>query len=423
MKEIGISKESAFSRYFQLALVVMSAGSIYPIIYLRSDYQETILYVFELELYQLNIIFAVLGFVFLIGYFPSGYLADRFSAKKLMSLSLFATAAGGFWFAQIPTYNFVILIFCIWGFFSVFTFWSAHMKVVKLLAKSGEDGRLFGILDGGRGLVEAFLAMGALLIFSTLFNGGGSQQNPREALVGVVYMYSFAILIVAILVTIFVKDDKSAIIQQKKEVNNRSNFYKLLKNKRIYLLGAIIFMGYSVFWTIRVMVGFIEVSLGTTSVTAATVMVAVTWMRPIGGIVGGFIADKIGKANVNLGATFITSTLLIIITFFGTIVPQNIAFALIVLTALFAWTVRGTYWSLLGDCNVDNKTMGTAIGLISLVGYMPDVLSPIANTVAFNIFGDTGGYSAYFIFSAVLGFIGVGLIVIFKVTHKVKKHV
>ncbi|MDO9593318.1 MAG: MFS transporter, partial [Erysipelotrichaceae bacterium] len=182
--------QEKFRRYFQFLLVVLAAGAIFPVIYLRTNYQETILQVYNMTLPQLNTIYSVLGMVFVVGYFPSGLLSDRFSAKKLLAISLFGTALGGFWFAQVPSYTSVVLIFSMWGFFSVFTFWSSHMKIVKLLAKENEEGRFFGILDGGRGVVEAVLASVAILIFSGILGASLALADKRAALVGVIYMYS-----------------------------------------------------------------------------------------------------------------------------------------------------------------------------------------------------------------------------------------
>ncbi|MDA4591620.1 hypothetical protein NY401_00300, partial [Enterobacter hormaechei] len=44
--------------------------------------------------------------------------------------------------------------------------WSAIIKRVNSISLPEERGRFFGILDGGRGLVEAALAVIALTIFS-----------------------------------------------------------------------------------------------------------------------------------------------------------------------------------------------------------------------------------------------------------------
>ena len=399
------------ARYFQLILVVIAAGSIFPIIYLRHGYEVTILEVFNMELSQLNTIFSVMGVVTIIGYFPSGYLSDRFSAKWLLAISLFMTGAMGLWFAQIPSYTNVIIIYIFWGFFSVFTFWSAHLKLVKLLSRSGEEGRFFGMWDGGRGVVEAVLAMFALFIFSSVMGEAVDGENYKQALVGVIYMYSFFLLAVSILVVIFIKGDKAA--------NEGDNFgvsdlKELYSNRLIFLMGGIIFMGYSVFWTFRTMSGFMQNNLGVTAVTAASIMVIAQWMRPVGGILGGFLADKLGRANVVMGTLTIGSTLLIAIAFLSTSISINLAFVIILSCIIFLWAIRGTYWSILGECKVSNQIMGLAIGLISLIGYLPDIFSPMINTLSFRIFGSDWGHNGYFIISAAIGFLGVGLVAWFK---------
>jgi len=58
-------------------------------------FRPTFLDAFGFSNTQLGDIFAVYGITAMLAYFPGGALADRFPARKLMSLSLFATAAGG----------------------------------------------------------------------------------------------------------------------------------------------------------------------------------------------------------------------------------------------------------------------------------------------------------------------------------------
>ena len=256
--------QAQIKKYFQLFLVVLAAGSIYPLIFLRQGYQESILQVFNMTLPQLNTMYSVIGLVFVFGYAPSGYLSDLFSAKKLLALSLFFTGLGGLWFAQIPDYEYVVFIFGLWGFFSVFTFWSAHMKIVRLLGENHEQGKFFGILDGGRGLVEAILASLALFIFSGILGSSLEVVDKREALIAVIYMYSTMLLVVSALVMIFVQDDKK-LIKGKNDAKNKfqwSYVKMLFKNKFVYLHGGIIFMGYIVFWTVYYIGGFLETNVG-----------------------------------------------------------------------------------------------------------------------------------------------------------------
>lgn len=415
-----------FKRYFQFLLIVLAAGAIFPIIYLKTNYQETLLQVFNMTLPQLNSIYSVLGLVWVAGYFPSGLLSDKFSAKWLLSISLIGTAAGGFWFAQIPSHNNVVIIYGIWGIFSVFTFWSAHMKIVKLLAKKEEEGRFFGILDGGRGVVEALLASLALYIFTKVMGGSTDLVDKRSAIVSIIYMYSIVVLVVGILVTIFVEDDKKSGSQSNAKADPKqkvklSDFAGVFKNKYVFIMGGIIFMAYAVYWTVYYLGGFLQTNVGVDAVSVATIMLIVLWMRPVGGVIGGFLADKIGKGKTLSGALLGAVVCLLLIAILPTSLSKSVFYTLTVLLGIFLYGIRGTYWSLLGDAKIDNKIMGAAIGLISFVGYLPDIILPIFNSALFKNFGDKGGYNAYFIASAVMGVIGIVLVTVFTTLNKKEK--
>ncbi len=415
-------KKENVARYMQFALVILAAGSIYPLIYLKAQYQETILEVFNMTLTQMNWIYSILGMVFVIGYFPSGVLSDKFSAKNLLAVSLFGTSIAGFWFAQVPGYNSVIVIFAIWGFFSVFTFWSSHMKIVKMLSTSSEDGRFFGILDGGRGLVEAVLASLALAIFSGKLGASLEIIDKKEALVSVVYMYSVILLIMSVLIFIFVSDDKKmAKVEDEKNEFRFSDLGKVFKNKYVYLHGIIIFSGYTLFWTNYYFGGHLQSNLGLTPVTVGSIMVAVLWMRPIGGVLGGFLADKIGKSVTIASALVGGSLCLGVMVILPEALPVALISGLVIISGLFLYIIRGTYWSLLGQSKIDVAIMGTAIGAISFIGYLPDIILPQMNSFLWETFGNEDGYKAYFIVSMIIGLVGAVVAMIYKNMHVTDK--
>lgn len=418
-------KKENLGRYFQFFLIVLAAGVIYPVIYLRTNYQETMLQVFNMALPDLNNFYSLLGTAFVIGYIPSGLLSDKFSAKWLISISLIGTAICGFWFAQIPGKSSVNIIFLLWGFFSVFTFWSSHMKIVKMLAKSHEEGRFFGILDGGRGVIEALMGTIGLAFFATILGASTALVDKTSALVSVITLYSVIVAITGVLIAIFVESDEKLAkhATSKGERAEEEKFHladvgTLLKNKYVYLMGGIIFMGYAVYWTVYYLGGFLQTNIGTNAVTVGTVTVIVLWMRPVGGFIGGFLADKVGRTNTISGAIIGGSLLLVLLSILPVTAPPAIFYSIIVLLGAFLYAIRGTYWSILGQSKIEAAMMGTAIGLISFIGYLPDIILPQMNTMLWNTFGDNGGYNAYFIVSAIMGVAGVLIIVLYNRMHK-----
>lgn len=423
-----MNKET-LKRYVQLALVVSSAGVIYPIAYLKNNYQETLLSVFNISLQDLNTIFLFLGIISVVSYFPSGILCDKFSCKKLLVISLAGTAAAGFWFATVPEFAGIVMIYILWGIFSIFTFWAAHMKLIKLLARPEEQGRFFGILDGGRGLIEAILGVIAVTIFANRMGVDPGADEKRSAMVALVYLYTIAIVIVMVLVIIFMDDDKNPNGMFRKGSDVKSEKFKLseckelMKNKTVFVMAAIVFMAYSLTWTLYYFSGFLESNIGIDAVTVGVVMTVVLWLRPVGGFVGGFIGDKFGRAKAIFIALLTSAILLIVVSILPVTSGNTLFIAIILVLSFFIYAVRGTYWSLMDDCKVNPAIIGTAMGFTALLGYLPDIVIPMFNSFMFNHFGPIAGYNAYFIGSAVLGFIGVVFIAIFMMLVKKNKEV
>lgn len=423
-----MNKET-LKRYVQLALVVSSAGVIYPIAYLKNNYQETLLSVFNISLQDLNTIFLFLGIISVVSYFPSGILCDKFSCKKLLVISLAGTAAAGFWFATVPGFAGIVMIYILWGIFSIFTFWAAHMKLIKLLARPEEQGRFFGILDGGRGLIEAILGVVAVTIFANRMGVDPGADEKRSAMVALVYLYTIAIVIVMVLVIIFMDDDKNpnGVFRKGSDVKSEkfklSECKELIKNKTVFVMAAIVFMAYSLTWTLYYFSGFLESNIGIDAVTVGVVMTVVLWLRPVGGFVGGFIGDKFGRAKAIFIALLTSAILLIVVSILPVTSGNTLFIAIILVLSFFIYAVRGTYWSLMDDCKVNPAIIGTAMGFTALLGYLPDIVIPMFNSFMFNHFGPIAGYNAYFIGSAVLGFIGVVFIAIFMMLVKKNKEV
>src|SRR5471030_2474352 len=165
------------SRYFQLMLLVLAAGAIYPILYLRQVCQTTMLEVFQINHSELGYLYSMLGTIFLLSYLPSGWLADRIAPRFLIFFSLVATGALGLWYSTAPSMTGLMIIFGCWGLTTGLTFWASVLKRVKMIAGTDEQGRFFGLLDGGRGLIEALLATVALVIFATATNRYSLSTN------------------------------------------------------------------------------------------------------------------------------------------------------------------------------------------------------------------------------------------------------
>ncbi|MGL4382982.1 MAG: MFS transporter, partial [Bacilli bacterium] len=330
--------------------------------------------------------------------------------KKLLVFSLSITAAVGFYYATIPPKEQLIFIFLIWGISTVFTFWSALIKAVTLLAQKGEEGFFFGALDGGRGVVEALLATLAVFIFAQFVGTSDLLADKTKGLQAVILLYSISLVVLTILLIIFIPNGNNKGSSSDKEVVvfSLDLVLKVIKTKEVWLVIGVIFGGYTLFWTVYYYSGYLQTNHGATDTFAAIATVGLLWTRPLGGFIGGFIADKLGRQKV-LGFFMLLAS--IGIALLATIVngmSVNIAVALIIVVGFFLYGIRGVYWSVLDDCNIPAAALGVGIGLISLIGYLPDIILPKVSSAIFTNFGDNvaGANNLYLLISAGIGLIG-----------------
>ena len=75
-------------RYLQLALISVAGGAIYPLVYMRQNFELSMLEAFGISAAELQSCYALLGALFVLTYLPSGWLADRFRLRYLIAGSL-----------------------------------------------------------------------------------------------------------------------------------------------------------------------------------------------------------------------------------------------------------------------------------------------------------------------------------------------
>jgi MFS family permease len=402
-------RNSNAQRYIQLILLVLAAGAIYPILYLRQVYQPTMLEVFHITDSQLGYLYSSLGTIFLLSYLPSGWLADRIAPRLLICFSLIATGVLGLWYSTAPSFHVLMLIFCGWGLSTGLTFWAAVIKRVTMIAGTHEQGRFFGLLDGGRGLIEAMLATIAITLFAWFTQTKGEPVAAGFKLV--VYMY--AILCIALgVVLALVKDprgaeDAAANRAAKKRSNVLVDLKTLASIPELWLVAAIVFCGYQVFWATYSFSAYLhEGEIGLTVVMAGTITTLKLWMRPIGGIGGGFLGDRYSKVSVLVIALFLAALSLLGLMTAPRISSHVLLVFLVLFIGILTYAIRGLYWSLLDRCNIPVETMGLAIGLISVLGYSPDVFLPLINGYLTQNFPGVFGYQLYFGYVAGMAVLG-----------------
>lgn len=394
-------------KWMTIIIVAMAGGLITKLPYLRETYMEPLQAATGASKTQLGMIMSAYGIVNFICYFPGGILADKFSSKKLIVFSCIGTAAAGFWYWTMPQFIWLMVIHAIFAVTTVFTFWAAMVKSINNLGPAEEQGRLFGTLEGGRGLIGTVAAFGSVAAFNMASDGIGGMKNA-------ILYYSVLLVIAGVLAAIFMVDDKPA-AKTKKEKNplNWTDFMEVAKMPRVWLCGMLGICNYSALIFHGYITAYLSEGFGLDAAVVANLSVIRTYfMMMVGAFVAGIISDKLGSRIKFIQYAFVGmavfASLYVLIPAGSGAVPLIVANFIVY--GLCLYSIKALYFSTIDEVMVPKRLAGTASGIISLVTYAPEIfLYTLSGNMVDRYIGTATplqGYIHCFIAMAVLSAIG-----------------
>ena len=375
-----MNREINNKKFLILTLLILSGEFIYFLPYVLSRvFRPTFLDVFQLNNFQLGSLFSVYGVVALLSYIYGGVITDRYSPRKLMSSALFLTALGGLVLASYPSYQTLQILYGYWGFTSVFLFWGAMIKATRLWGGDNNQGKAFGFLDGGRGIVAASMGSIGVFVFTIVLTSdikSASVLERQEAFRYVILLSSFMVAFIGLLVLIFLRNMEDKNTNFELPLNTLTNIKSVLKNESIWLLMLIIMCAYVGYKVTDIYSLYASEVMLYDQIEAAEVGALQLYLRPIVCIAIGLLADRT-KNMFWIIFGFVTMLIGALIFSFGIIKPDMnfIFFLSLVILAVGTYSIRALYFAVLKEANVAFALTGTAVGIISVVGYSPDIFA------------------------------------------------
>jgi nitrate/nitrite transporter NarK len=410
-------KSQKMHRLMYMVGLIVAGEAVFALpFHVTRFFRPSVLELFELSNTELGAAQGVYGILGMISYFLGGPLADRFPARKLLAASLWLTAAGGLYMTTFPGYREALFL---WGFFgisSIMLFWAALIRATRDWGGSDEQGRAYGLLEGGRGLFAAVLASIAVFAFTMFFPDGyslASFEEKREAMRIVIFGYTIATALAGVFVWFVISDAHPGSGQEQEHwepgtENVWLHVLRVLRIPSVWLQALIIlcaYVGYKGYdnYSLYAVQGY-----GMDEIEAAGIVTMASWMRSIAPIACGFLGDR-----------FTISRMLAVV--FGILLASNLFFAtntpvpgtawvligntLIGCTAVFG--LRGLYFALLQEGNIPLALTGTAVGVISVVGFTPDIFVAYVGGILLDRSPGLLGHQHFFFFMAAFAAIGM----------------
>ena len=380
-EHISVSKHRQWLLIFS---IIFAGEMIFSLpFHLARFFRPTFLESFQLTNTELGDIFAFYGIVAMLAYFPGGYLADRFSAKKLMAGALFATALGGLYLSTFPNQNGLMMVFAYWGLTTILCFWSAMIKLTRDIASHEDQGKAFGLLDGGRGFVAASMATLAVTLVTLFFPGSMetlSAQERLDAMLVVIYLYSALTLLAGLIIMLVIPEQSNDLTHSKSIPPAATTSLKsTLSNKVVWFQAGIVLAAYCGFKGLDYFGLYLVKVFNYNEIRSSELIAYSSYVRPLAAIVAGALADKLLPTRVLKISFLLVCFSYALFSMFSNDISTLFLFGNLLFCFVLVFSMRAIYFALIEQADIASNQTGVSVGLISVIGFTPDIFfAPLA---------------------------------------------
>ena len=397
---------------WRLIILAIAGSLIYGLPYFRTYYYDAYLEAYNLTNTQMGSLGSMFGVFGMVSYLFGGVVADFISPKKLISISLILTGAAGFLHLFATSCTMLLIIYLVWGFTALFAFWPALVKGIRSLAGPDEQGKAYGFMEAGRGVTNAVHLAIALAIITAVT----AQRGSADGLKGGIVFYSVVVIVLGVLVLLFFKDPET------NDQSERFNFKQVLtviKLPQVWILCLILCCTYVMNMSYSYFNPYATSALGVAMIGGTIVTIMADYIRPFASVGGGILADRLGRPRImTIGFAIMAAGTFAIALFPSMSVPVFVLLCAVVYVGMYC--NYGIVFSLMEDGGIPMEVSGTAIGLISTIGYLPEVFCPFVAGVVLDTFSESG-YKYYFLAMGVIMLIGIVGIMIWNRSVKGQK--
>lgn len=365
---IAVSKLSTTKKWIMIMVLVFYGRTIMLVPYMKDVYYDQLIDALRITNTQLGMLASAVGIASIFGYFFGGFIADRVGSKTIMIVSCFSAGICTLWYATLPkSFIILLIIHAVMALIGTLLFWSAYVRMLRLLGGEGGQGTYYGLAEGIRGLVGIICPIIVSAMMSRAVNAAGSLRA------GLLF-YAATYFISGILSIFFIYNIEDDHAEENRAKFDSKDYARLFKNPGLWAVSLLIFGTYMVYclqnYTTPYLTGVCNVSAGTVATIASVRQYGIGVLAmPIFGI----IADKVIKSPAK--ASLIGAVLLVPASIGMMVSTANRLVIVIFLTIVIGFLangIRGVYYATQNEAGIPLGLAGAAAGIMCALGFTPD---------------------------------------------------
>lgn len=417
--------KAAPNRWFVFCILTLSGGIAFKLSSMKDMFYVPMQQFMGLTNTQIGGALSVYGIVQTVGLIVGIFICDLISKKYMIGGSLIGLGIVGVYLSTFPGYWGFLVAFGVMAILGEVTYWPVLLKAIRLLGDEKTQGRMFGFLEMGRGVVDVIIASSAIAIFKAMgenaagLRGGLLFLSAAEALAGVLCL-------------IFVPNDEKRVDDTGKEVNKVTAAFggmmQAVKSVDIWAVALNGFVVYCVYCGLTYFIPFLnQIYLLPATAVGMYGIINQYGLKMIGGSVGGFMSDKVCKSATKYIRVGFLVCIIAMAAFL--MVPhetlgQNGSWLLGAACTLafgaIVFTMRAVFFAPMDEVKVPTEITGAAMSLASLVIYLPNAFAYVIYGNFLDRFPGMKGFRIVFLI--MIGWAVIGLFVSTFLIHRIKKH-
>ena len=403
----------------------MAGGSIYCLPYLKYIFYDQMIQTMHISDAQLGLMISVYSLACTIIQIPGGIISDRVSSKLSIFWSLLITSGLTILYAFMPSnYGMSLAIWFGMAFTTIFLCWPAIMKTIRFLGEDIGGGTAYGKYYAVNGLTGGLVNMLALRVY------GGFDSPDKGFFWAIIVIAAFTLIIPFVLMALL-HDYKEPTAATAAEKPKAADVKAALMNPTVWIISMTLFFVYGVYISITYFNPYLTSVFGISESLSGNLSIVRQFLFMALAPLTGLVADKLFHSTLKWFRVGLVIVFAVIggMYLMGSSASATLIMGLTLVTSFFMCGLYSVMFSIIGECNVPAKVAGTAISIVSVVAYIPDMFIHTMYGKFIDTYGKQG-YSYIFIIMlvmCVLGFLGISYLVarkknMEKNTSAVKEH-
>ncbi len=364
-KETGNPRAAGF-----VILMAACLCGIYGFTDLKGSYYQVIRSALSLSDAQLGRVWSAFGLTAMVSYVFGGYLADRVSELTIIRCAVLFSAILHLLFSFLPPYPVQIVLSGLMGVAAVLAFFPASIKLLTAIgeAQSGSrgSGNILGLYYG----IGGVLAFALQLIVSQIY-----AQFTDDVWAFVFLMRAYALLNLFCFALFFLVPVPK-VQSQSRQKESASAYRQVAARRDVWLIALIILCSYTAFRAMTYITPYLTDVFRMPEAQAIRISVLrMGLLLPAASYLFGRWCLKRGRSSDVIRKGFVLLALSCALILLNDRITRSLPAALL-FTTVFICTaagIKGIALSLISEALIPYGVRGTATGIVSVIGYSPDL--------------------------------------------------